>query len=203
MSHPPLGESQEEAHAGDLIAGHDPFSGPTFSFSNRLRRAIWGVVWTLFFQTSPRPAHRWRASLLKAFGARLGKGVHVYAKVVVWAPWNLMMEDMASIADGSNVYNIAPVTIGERTVVSQGTYLCTGTHDYNDPLFRLYAMPIRVGAYAWLCAQTFVGPGVTIGDRTVVGARSVVVKDLPAAMICAGNPCRPIKPRAPQGDEAP
>jgi putative colanic acid biosynthesis acetyltransferase WcaF len=197
MSDPETGEPHPSKETGDVIAGHDPFAGPTFSLRNRIKRAVWGVVWSLFFQTSPRPAHAWRSWLLRLFGAKLGKGVHVYAKVVIWAPWNLEMEHMASIADGSNVYNIAPVKIGERTVVSQGVYLCTGTHDYDDPLFRLYAEPIKVGAYAWLCAQTFVGPGVTIGDRTVVGACSVVVRDLPAGMICAGNPCKPLKPRKP------
>ena len=99
------------------------------------------------------------------------------------------------VADDAELYSIAPIHLKERCVVSQGAYLCTGTHDYEDPNFQLVAAPIVVGVQAWVAAQAFVGPGVTIGDGTVVGARSVVTKSLPEWTVCAGHPCRPIKPR--------
>lgn len=184
----------------ELLKDTDPATGPTFSLSNRALRAVWGVVWTLFFLPSPRPAHGWRAMLLRLFGARLGKGVHVYAKVKVWAPWNLTIDDEAGVADGCEIYNIAPIHIGRRAVVSQGAYLCTGSHDYEDPKFQLIASPITVGAFAWICAEAFVGPGVKVGDGTVIGARAVVTKDMPDWMVCAGHPCKPLKPRNMRGE---
>jgi putative colanic acid biosynthesis acetyltransferase WcaF len=61
-------------------------------------------------------------------------------------------------------------------VVSQGTYLCTGTHDYESPNFQLYAKPISIGDSAWLCAESFINPGITIGEGAVIGARSVVTR---------------------------
>lgn len=173
----------------------DPRREATFTFGNRARRALWGVVYALMFRISPRPSHAWRAFLLRSFGAKIGRGTHVYAKVRIWAPWNLVVEDEAGIADDVTLYSMATITIGRRAVISQGAHLCTGTHDYEDPAFQLYALPITIGAEAWICTEAFIGPGVTVGEGSVVGARSVATRNLPAWMVCAGIPCRPIKKR--------
>lgn len=119
----------------------------------------------------------------------------MYAGVKVWAPWNLNVGEEAGIADGVILYTMAPIVIGRRAVISQGAHLCAGTHDYEDPGFRLYAEPITIGDDAWVCAEAFVHPGVTIGAGAVIGARSVVTKSMPDWMVCAGHPCRPLKPR--------
>ncbi len=105
------------------------------------------------------------------------------------------MDDHAGMADGVTCYSMATVTLGKKVVVSQGAHLCTGTHDYGSPSFQLYALPITVGDEAWLCAECFLGPGVTIGEGAVIGARSVVTKNMPAWTVCAGQPCKPIKSR--------
>lgn len=176
----------------------DTHTGPSFSLKNRLGRLIWNVVYAIFFQFSPKPFHAWRAVLLRLFGAKIGKGVHVYPKVKIWAPWNLTIEDGAGIASGANLYTQAHIFIGELAVVSQGAHLCAGTHDYTHPGFPLYAKPIRVEAHAWVAADTFLHPGVVIGEGAVIGARSVVSKSMPAWMVCVGFPCKPIKHRVPE-----
>jgi putative colanic acid biosynthesis acetyltransferase WcaF len=186
-----------------ILRENDPYTQPSFSLSNRLLRVAWGIVYALLFRTSPRPLHRWRAFLLRCFGAKMGRHCHVYPKAVIWAPWNLALADYVGIADDVQCYSIAAISIGERTVISQGTFLCTGTHNYEDPNFQLMAEPITIGAQVWLCAESFVHPGVTIADGTVVGARSVVTRDLPAWMVCTGNPCRPVKPRILQQSPSP
>ena len=168
---------------------------PSFSLENRVRRAVWGVVYTLLFRPSPRPLHGWRAMLLRLFGAKLGNHVHVYPRVRVWAPWNLVADDKVGVGDDADLYNIAVIHLKEGVVVSQGAYLCTGTHDYEDPSFQMVAAPITIGSKAWVCAHAFIGPGVTIGDGAVVGARAVVTRSMPEWTVCAGHPCRPIKPR--------
>ena len=81
--------------------------------------------------------------------------------------------------------------------ISQRAFLCTGNHDWSDPAFSLTAAPITIGNGAWICASTFIGPGVHVGENSVVTAGSVVVRDLPSGMICSGNPCEPVKPRPP------
>jgi putative colanic acid biosynthesis acetyltransferase WcaF len=173
----------------------DTMSGPSFSLRNRMARGIWGVVSVLLFRFSPRPFHRWRSFLLRLFGAKIGKGVHVYPGVKVWAPWNLVIGDETGIADGTTLYSQGEILIGKRSVISQGTYLSTGTHDYTKTGFPLITFPIRIGNNVWIAAEAFIHPGITIADNCVIGARSVVTKDQPQDMVCAGNPCRPLKRR--------
>lgn len=175
-------------------------TGPSFSLKNRIARVIWNVVNLFFFKYSPKPLHSWRAFLLKLFGATVGKKVHVYPKVSIWAPWNLVLDDECGIANGVTLYSQGKIRIGKRTVISQGAHLVAGTHDYTDPGFPLITSPINIGAYVWIASEAFIHPGVTIGMGSVIGARSVVNKDLPEWMVCAGSPCKPIKERIPKNE---
>jgi putative colanic acid biosynthesis acetyltransferase WcaF len=99
------------------------------------------------------------------------------------------------VGDRAILYNQARVTLGARSVISQGAHLCTGTHNYNSETFELLALPIRVGASAWICAEAFIHPGIEIGEGAVIGARAVVTENMPSWTVCAGHPCRPIKAR--------
>lgn len=177
------------------MVNQDTFTGPSFSLKNRIGRLVWGVVSSLLFRFSPKPFHRWRSFLLRCFGAKVGRGVHVYPKAQIWAPWNLDLADECGVADGAILYSLAEIKIGRRAVVSQGAHICAGTHDYTRHGSPLVAMPIQICDLAWVAAEAFVHPGVTIGEGCIVGARSVVTKDMPAWMVCAGHPCKPLKER--------
>ena len=178
----------------------DTYTGPSFSLGNRLARLLWNIVFGIFFRFSPKPLHFWRTMLLKIFGAELGKGVHVYPNVKIWAPWNLTLGDESGIANGAIIYSQGKVTIGKRCVISQGAHLVSGTHDYTLPGFPLVTKPIKIGDHVWIAAEAFIHPGITIGNGCVIGARSVVVKDLPEWMVCTGHPCVPIKKRELKND---
>jgi putative colanic acid biosynthesis acetyltransferase WcaF len=178
-----------------IIHGSDPRTTPSFTINNRIARFIWGFFYVFVFKTTPRPFHHWRVFLLRCFGATIGKNCRVGASAVIWAPWNLVMGDRACLADRVTCYSMATISLGNGAIVSQGSHLCTGSHDYETPNLQLYAEPIEIGDEAWLCAETFVCPGIKIGTGAVVGARSVVTNDIPNWMVCAGNPCKPIKPR--------
>jgi len=145
--------------------------------------------------------HGWRAFILRCFGAKTGKGCHIYPKASIWAPWNLEIGDHASLADDVICSSMAKITIGKYAVISQGARLITGTHDHGDPSFRLVTRPVSVEERAWVAAEAFVLPGVTIRTGAVVGARSVVTRDVREWTVCAGNPCVPIKPRRISGKE--
>jgi len=173
----------------------DTYTDASFSLSNRLLRVLWGIVYTLLFRYSPRPFHQWRAFLLRLFGAKIAGGTHVYPRVKIWAPWNLELGAECGIASGVELYSQGKITIGYRAIVSQGTNICTGTHDYTRKGHPLYTEPIVIGDRAWVAAECFIHPGVTIGEGAVIGARAVVIKDMPPWMICAGHPCKPIKER--------
>lgn len=164
------------------------------SLGNKIVRTIWQFVWLFFYRPSPRPFHWWRASLLRVFGAKIGKPVYIYPSSKVWAPWNLELGNHSTLADKVDCYCVDKVVIGNYTTVSQYSYLCTASHDYLDPsiLTRpqipLITAPITLGDRVWLTADVFVGPGVCIGDGTVVLARSSVFKDIPEWVVYAGNP---------------
>lgn len=160
-------------------------------------RIVWNVAYIFLFRISPKPLHAWRSFILRSFGAKIGKGVHVYPAVKIWAPWNLEIGDQTGIANNVILYSQGKIIIGKRAVISQGAHLCAGTHDYTKRGFPLITMPIYIEDEAWIAAEAFLHPGVTVGKGVIVGARSVVNKNLPELMICAGNPCRPLKPRPP------
>ena len=162
-----------------------------------LLRWLWAFVQATVFRWSPRPCHRWRVELLRLFGATITvpSQVVVFPTVRVLHPWKLTLEPRSMLGPHVNVYNLARITLSFGANVSQFTHLCAGSHDYMRWSMPLLARPIVIGENAWVGADVFVGPGVTIGELTVIGARSVVVKDQPARMVCAGNPCRPLKPR--------
>lgn len=171
------------------------FTGPSFSLKNRMARLLWSFVYILLFKYSPKLFHNWRSFLLKIFGAKIGNNVHVYPKVNIWAPWNLEIGDESGIANGVTLYSQGKIIIGSRVVISQGSHLCTGTHDYTQKGFPLFTKPIIIKDYVWIATESFIHPGVVINEGCVIGARSVVNKDMPDWMVCAGYPCQPIKKR--------
>jgi putative colanic acid biosynthesis acetyltransferase WcaF len=183
------------------MSGEGPYLGQhcvtPYPRSEVVRRWIWAVVQATAFRWSPRPFHAFRARLLRLFGARInspGKVV-VFPTVRVTFPWKLILEDHAMIGPGVTLYNLASITIQRGANISQNCHLCAGTHDFNRWSMPLVTRPIVIGENAWLGADVFVGPGVAVGTLCVVGARSVVVRDLPARKICVGHPCRPVKDR--------
>jgi putative colanic acid biosynthesis acetyltransferase WcaF len=173
----------------------DTAIGPSFSLKNRVLRVIWNFTSLIFFRFSPSPFYKWRAFLLKMFGAKVGEGAHVYPGVKIWAPWNLDLGKQCGIANGVTLYSQGKITIGCRAVISQGAYICAGTHDYTQPGFPLITKPIIVHDHVWIAAEAFIHPGTTINPGCVIGARAVVTRDMPAWMVCAGNPCKPLKQR--------
>jgi putative colanic acid biosynthesis acetyltransferase WcaF len=178
-----------------VIKSNDPFNEPSFTIKNRLLRVIWNIIYLLIFKPTPPQFHAWRACVLRIFGADIDSGCHVYSDVRIWAPWNLSMGKQSCLGPRVNCYNMDKIIIGNQVVVSQGTHLCTGSHDYESQNFQLITKPIIILDEAWICTECFIGPGVTIGEGAVIGARSVVNKNQPSWMVSAGNPSKPIKSR--------
>ncbi len=158
-------------------------------------RVLWALAYPLF-RWSPRVLFGWRAFLLRRFGARVGRQVHVYPRAAIELPWMLDIGEFSSVADGVRIYNLGLVRIGARSTISFGAHVCAGTHDYESAAFPLQRLPIDIGHDVWICADAFLAPGVTIGDGAVVAARAVVVDVVPAWTVVAGHPARVVKQRA-------
>jgi putative colanic acid biosynthesis acetyltransferase WcaF len=156
---------------------------------------FWWIVQALVFKPLPQICYPIRRALLRAFGARIGKGVLIRPGVEITFPWKLTIGDHSWIGDDVTLYSLGPITIGANTVISQKSYICAADHDYTHVTFPIRERPVRIGAQVWVGGDVWVGPGVTIGDGAVVGARSNVVNDIPEAMLCVGAPCRPLRPR--------
>jgi putative colanic acid biosynthesis acetyltransferase WcaF len=173
----------------------DPYLVPAFSLRNKLRRFAWGIVYLTLFRTSLRPMHEWRGFLLRCFGAKIGPNPRIYAGARIWAPWNLVCEELVAVADGATIYNPKKITLGSHSIVSQEAYLCGATHDYEDPGFPFVASEITIGAHAWICARATVQPGVTVGEGAVLALASVATKNLEPWTVYAGMPAKKIKTR--------
>ncbi len=173
----------------------------TFKIPNEFRGKskflvqFWWIIQVILFRLSPQFMYGWRRLLLRLFGAKIGDNVLIRPTAKILYPWKLTIDDWSWIGDEVTLYNMANINIGKNCVISQKSYLCTGTHDHTKSTFDIYAKPIEIEDEVWVASDVFVTPGVTIGYGTVVGFRSTVNKDLPSKMICYGNPARPIKSR--------
>lgn len=156
---------------------------------------LWWLVQSTLFRWSPQIAYGFRRWLLRRFGAQVGKGAVIRPSVTITYPWKVRIGDYAWVGDDVVLYSLGEIEIGAHSVVSQGSYLCAGDHDYTQAEFPIRARKIVIGSESWVAAHVFVAPGVNIGRRAVVGARSTVFRDMPAGMVCFGNPCKPVKRR--------
>lgn len=168
----------------------------SLTLSNKLKRLVWNVFCLILYRPFAGPLFwRWRNVVLRLFGAEIGAGCKVSNSAKIWAPWNLYLGRMVSLGPGSKIYSADKIIIGDKVTISQGAYLCGASHDINYVNKPLITAPIKIERYSWVCADAFVGMGVTIGEGAVVGARAAVFKDVEPWTVVGGNPARFIKKR--------
>lgn len=168
----------------------------SFSLSNKLGRLIWTVCYWIFFRPFNLAIFKgWRAFVLRSFGAKLGENAEIYASARIWAPWNLEMGEYSTMGPNVDCYNQGKISIGKHTIISQKNYLCASSHDFTVYNYPLILVPITIGDQVWIAADAFIGPGVSVGEGAVVGARASVFKNVDAWTVVGGNPARYIKHR--------
>lgn len=159
-------------------------------------RPSWFVLLWWFVQavTFPLTLHQMsglRCAILRLFGAKIGKGVLIRPTARFTYPWKISIGDYSWIGDNVTFYSLDQIDIASNCIISQESYLCTGSHDINDPAFGLTTAPIKINPGVWIAADCFVGPGVEIGANSIIGARSSVFCSIPPDQVCWGTPCRP------------
>lgn len=156
---------------------------------------LWWLVQATLFGLSPQFLFGWRRFLLRLFGAKIGKKVLVRPTARITYPWKVIIGDYCWIGDNATLYSLGNIEIGDHVVISQYSYLCTGSHDYTKPTFDQFTKPIIIHDQAWIASDVFVAPGVEIGEGTIISARSSVYHSIAEGLICKGNPAKPFKTR--------
>ena len=149
---------------------------------------LWWIVQSLLVHPSPQVFYGWRRFVLRSFGATVGVGVLIRPTVRVTYPWKVRIGDHCQIGDRAELYSLGDITIGDDVVISQDSYICTGSHDHRAADFPLVIRPVVIHDQVWIAAGAFIAPGVVIGRGAVVGARSIVLSDVEPATIVAGQP---------------
>ncbi len=167
------------------------------SWTVKFRRAIWEVTYFFLFRPFGTKVFRlWRIFLLRLFGAKVDWGAEVYASARIWAPWNLEMEYEACLGPYTICYNQAAVIMRERSCLSQYAYICTAGHslvEVNNAETSLEVAPVLLEKESWIGTRAFIGAGVCIGKRAVVGAAAAVFKDVEPWCVVGGNPAVVLK----------
>lgn len=167
-----------------------PGTTTPWSTGARLQALLWQIAWTTLCVWTPKPLNFWRLFVLRCFGATIHGTPFVHQRARIQLPWNVELHDRACVGDRANLYSLDRITLHTGALVAQEAYLCTGTHDLQDPEWPLVTAPIVVHASAFVGARAFVLPGVTIGPRAVIGAMSVVTRDVAEGATVRGNPAR-------------
>lgn len=152
---------------------------------------VWWLVQAIAFPLSIHNMDEFRCQILRFFGAKIGKGVKIRPTARFTYPWKVSIDDYSWIGDDVVIYSLDEIAIGSHCVISQKSYLCTGSHDLKDVAFSLITAPINIGNGVWIATDCFVAPGVKIGANAVIGARSSVFSDIPQQQVAWGSPCRP------------
>lgn len=161
---------------------------------------LWWIIEKTLIAWSPQFLYGWRSFIYRIFGAKIGRNVLIRPTARMTYPWKISIGDYSWIGESVVLYSLADITIGKNVVISQNSYLCTGSHDYQSLSFDIFSKPIRLADEVWIASDVFIAPGVSIGKGTVVGMRSTVLNNLPEAKLCFGNPAVVIKDRLGKSD---
>lgn len=170
-------------------------SKSAFTTKIKIKLALWLLVQSTLFRFSPHKLNKFRIWLLNVFGADIQDTCFVHSKAMIYMPWNLIMGNRSSIDFDVLIYSLDQVIIGDFVSISYKVNLNTGSHDHSDPHFKLITQPVIIESGSFIGTESYIAPGVTIGQMTVIGARSVVTKNMPSDMICFGHPCKSYKKR--------
>jgi putative colanic acid biosynthesis acetyltransferase WcaF len=171
-----------------------PYDSP-WSKRERVKMLVWEYFWVLFCSWTPKPFNRWRLWVLKCFGAQIFGKPFVHQRARIQIPWNLILHNHACLGDGANAYTLGVVEIYENATIGQEVYLCTGTHAFDKASMNLITSKITICKNVFIGARAFIMPGVTLGENAIIGAGSVVTKNVESNSIVAGNPAKFIKKR--------
>lgn len=165
------------------------FKSP-WSFKKKLAIFIWEITYYSLFVWTPKPLNTWRIFLLKLFKCKIYGYPIIHPRARILQPWNVTLHDKCALGDRANLYSLGEIEIFENSVIAQEAYLCTGTHNFNSELYELITAKISIKKNTFVGARTFILPGIIIGKDSIIGACSVITKDIGDNKIAKGNPAK-------------
>lgn len=174
---------------------YTPVQTTPFSVSEKIKQRLWEIIQGTVFRYSPFFARKFRVFLLNLFGAKISYSCSVESTAFIYHPWKLSMGFKSSLGRNSYISCEGGVNIGQYVCVGRDVNILSGSHNISSKLFEMIISPITIKDGAWIATGAYVLPGISIGNSSVVGAASMVTKDVPDNMVAAGNPVRLIKKR--------
>jgi putative colanic acid biosynthesis acetyltransferase WcaF len=165
------------------------------SFGAKLKYAFWLIISNVFFLTNIPYPSLIKVSILRLFGAHIGKGCIIKPWVRIKLPWNLYIGNDVWLGESSWIDNISNVQIGNNVCISQNALILTGNHDYSLPNFDLISKPICIEDGVWLCANSTITGGVTLKSHCVIGVGVIISKDTDAFSVYGNQQGISIKKR--------
>lgn len=156
--------------------------------AGRFKEVLWYLIKVGFFLTALPYPNGFKVWLLRRFGAEVGQGVVIKPRVNIHFPWKLHIGDFVWIGEEAFLLNFELLRIGHNVCVSQRSFLCGGNHDFKNPRMPYRNGPITLKDGCWVGACCFIGPGVTIGEDTVITVGSVVNSDQGRALVVTQRP---------------
>ena len=172
----------------------NPYQKP-WPFSIHVVLVLWKITWSLLCSWTPKFLNPWRLLILRIFGAKITGLPFVHQSVQIRIPWHLTLQHRACLGEKVQVYSLGKIEIQQGATIAQEVYICTGTHDFNNPSFQLITKKITIGQNAFVGVRAMILPGISVDKNAVVGAQSVVTKDIAPNQIVAGNPAKKIGKR--------
>ena len=144
---------------------------------HRFRRIVWAIInVSVYRMCGGRISWPVRKMLLIAFGAKIDRKAYIYARCVIFAPWNLVV-GRACIGPRTEIYNKAPIRIGNDSVISQGSFLCAASHDISSKMLPLKIAPISIGDNVWIAVFKDVEPWTVVGGNPAKFIKKRIIKD--------------------------
>lgn len=173
---------------------NSPYDSP-WTLKTRLKILLWEYSWALLCSWTPKPMNNWRLFCLKLFGATIYGKPFVHQRAIIQMPWNLTLHHRACLGDRANAYSLDKIEIKAHATVAQEAYLCTGTHAFHSPSMNLLTKPIVINENAFIGLRAIIMPGISVGKKAIIGAGSIVTKDVSDYSVVAGNPAASIHKR--------
>ena len=177
------------------INEYNPVQTTPFTLEEKVLSRVWKLVNNTIFRILPYNFRGYRRFLLKLFGAKVAKSASIDRNCNIDFPWNFSIGNQSSIGENAWIYCLDKVIIGEKTCIGKDVYIISGTHELDDINFTLITKPIIIGNGVWVSTGSKLLPGITIKDFVVIGAFSIVLKDIKENEVWVGSPAKYLKHR--------